>query len=50
MNKRQEKKTWSSQLAIENPANDRIAIIYSVRVDNVRVIEKTRNSRKDKLR
>ena len=30
MDKKQEKKIWNSQLAIENPKNDRIAVIYSV--------------------
>lgn len=28
MDKKQEKKIWNSQLAIENPKNDRIAVIY----------------------
>ena len=33
MDKKQEKKIWNSQLAIENPKNDRIAVIYSVKDD-----------------
>lgn len=28
MDKKQEKKIWNSQLAIENPKNDRIAVIF----------------------
>lgn len=43
MDKKQEKKIWNSQLAIENPKNDRIAVIYSVKVSSVRILEKPRN-------
>ena len=39
MDKKQEKKIWNSQLAIENPKNDRIAVIYSVKVSSVRILE-----------
>ena len=39
MDKKQEKKIWNSQLAIENPKNDRIAVIYSVKVRSVRILE-----------
>lgn len=28
MDKKQEKKIWNSQLAIENPKNDRIAVTF----------------------
>ena len=38
MDKKQEKKIWNSQLAIENPKNDRIAVIYSVKVSSVRIL------------
>lgn len=40
MDKKQEKKIWNSQLAIENPKNDRIAVIYSVKVSRNLVIRK----------
>ena len=46
MDKKQEKKIWNSQLAIENPKNDRIAVIYSVKVSSVRILEKPRNPKK----
>ena len=41
MDKKQEKKIWNSQLAIENPKNDRIAVIYSVKVSSVRTVSYT---------
>ena len=46
MDKKQEKKIWNSQLAIENPKNDRIAVIYSVKVSSVRILEKPRNPKR----
>ena len=49
MDKKQEKKIWNSQLAIENP-NDRIAVIYSVKVSSVRILEKPRNPKRGKTR
>ena len=48
MDKKQEKKIWNSQLAIENPKNDRIAVIYSVKVSSVRILEKPRNPKRGK--
>ena len=48
--KKQEKKIWNSQLAIENPKNDRIAVIYSVKVSSVRILEKPRNPKRGKTR
>ncbi|WP_199713264.1 hypothetical protein [Parabacteroides sp. AF19-14] len=50
MDKKQEKKIWNSQLAIENPKNDRIAVIYSVKVRSVRILEKPRNPKRGKTR
>ena len=50
MDKKQEKKIWNSQLAIENPKNDRIAVIYSVKVSSVRILEKPRNPKRGKTR
>ena len=50
MDKEQEKKIWNSQLAIENPKNDRIAVIYSVKVSSVRILEKPRNPKRGKTR
>ena len=50
MDKKQEKKIWNSQLAIENPKNDRIAVIYSVKVCSVRILEKPRNPKRGKTR
>ena len=50
MDKKQEKKIWNSQLAIENPKNDRIAVIYSVQVSSVRILEKPRNPKRGKTR
>ena len=50
MDKKQEKKIWNSQLAIENPKNDRIAVIYSVTVSSVRILEKPRNPKRGKTR
>ena len=50
MDKKQEKKIWNSQLAIENPKNDRIAVIYSVIVSSVRILEKPRNPKRGKTR
>ena len=50
MDKKQEKKIWNSQLAIENPKNDRIAVIYSVKVSSVRILEKPRNPKRVKTR
>ena len=47
MDKKQEKKIWNSQLAIENPKNDRI---YSVKVSSVRILEKPRNPKRGKTR
>ena len=47
MDKKQEKKIWNSQLAIEN---DRIAVIYSVKVSSVRILEKPRNPKRGKTR
>ena len=44
MDKKQEKKIWNSQLAIENPKNDRIAVIYSVKVLSlIHISEPTRH-------
>ena len=48
MDKKQEKKIWNSQLAIEK--NDRIAVIYSVKVSSVRILEKPRNPKRGKTR
>ena len=45
MDKKQEKKIWNSQLA-----NDRIAVIYSVKVSSVRILEKPRNPKRGKTR
>ena len=50
MDKKQEKKIWNSQLTIENPKNDRIAVIYSVKVSSVRILEKPRNPKRGKTR
>ena len=50
MDKKQEKKIRNSQLAIENPKNDRIAVIYSVKVSSVRILEKPRNPKRGKTR
>ena len=50
MDKKQEKKIWNSQLAIENPKNDRIAVIYYVKVSSVRILEKPRNPKRGKTR
>ena len=50
MDKKQEKKIWNSQLAIENPKNDRIAVIYSVKVNSVRILEKPRNPKRGNTR
>ena len=46
MDKKQEKKIWNSQLAIENPKNDRIAVIYSVKLVVYEYLEKPRKSEK----
>ena len=50
MDKKQEKKIWNSQLAIENPKNDRIAVIHSVKVSSVRILVKPRNPKRGKTR
>lgn len=40
MNKKQEKKIWNPERAIEPSKDDKVAVIYSVKVSSVRIIEK----------
>ena len=50
MDKKQEKKIWNSQLAIENPKNERIAGISAGKVSRVRILEQPRNPKRGKTR
>ena len=46
MDKNKKRKSGTLNFAIENPKNDRIAVIYSVKVSSVRILEKPRNPKK----
>lgn len=48
MNKKQEKEIRKPQQALGYSRNDRVAVIYAVKVSSVRVVEKPRESKKSK--
>lgn len=46
MIKKQEKRNWNPERAIGYSSNDKVAVIYSVKVSSIRIVEKHRNQSK----
>lgn len=48
MIKKQEKQNWNPERAIGYSGNDKVAVIYSVKVSSIRIVEKRRNRASNK--